>query len=56
MIALKGDPIWTHISAFHLPFPPFDIDSGMDVDGVPREEAEKLGLILASPHLLIHVL
>jgi hypothetical protein len=45
MIALKNDPIWIRISAFHLPFPPFDLDSGMDVDGVPRREAEKLGLI-----------
>jgi hypothetical protein len=45
MIALKNDPVWTRISAFHLPFPPFDLDSGMDVDAVPRNEAEKLGLI-----------
>ncbi len=45
MIALKNDPIWVHISAFHLPFPPFDLDSGMDVDAIPRNEAEKLGLL-----------
>jgi tetratricopeptide (TPR) repeat protein len=45
MIALKNDPVWTKISVFHLPFPPFDIDSGMDVDAIPRKEAEKLGLI-----------
>ena len=45
MIALRNDPVWTRISAFGLPFPPFDLDSGMDLDVVPRDEAEKLGLI-----------
>ncbi|HEY5297772.1 MAG TPA: hypothetical protein VIK59_07590 [Verrucomicrobiae bacterium] len=45
MIALKNDPVWIRISAFGLPFPPFDLDSGMDVDAVPRNEAEKLGLL-----------
>ncbi len=45
MIALRNDPVWTRISAFHLPFPPFDLDSGMDVDAVPRNEAAQLGLI-----------
>jgi hypothetical protein len=45
MIALKSDPIWIRISEFRLPFPPFDLDSGMHVDGIPRKEAEELGLL-----------
>ncbi len=45
MIALKNDPIWARISAFHLPFPPFELDSGMRFDGIPRIEAEELGLL-----------
>jgi hypothetical protein len=45
MIALRNDRVWTRISAFSLPFPPFDLDSGMDLDVVPRNEVEKLGLI-----------
>lgn len=48
MIALKNDPIWVAISAFGLPYPPFDFGSGMDVRDVDREEAEAFGLI--SPH------
>jgi hypothetical protein len=45
MIALKNDPIWKAISAFGLPYPPFDFNSGMDVEDVSREEAVDLGLI-----------
>jgi len=45
MIALRNDPVWVRISAFGLPFPPFDLDSGMDLDVVSRNEAEKLGLL-----------
>lgn len=45
MIALKNDPIWTEISAFGLPYPPFDFNSGMDVRDVDRGEAIALGLI-----------
>ncbi len=45
MIALRDDTVWTRISAFGLPFPPFDLDSGMDLSVVPRNEAEKLGLL-----------
>jgi hypothetical protein len=45
MIALKNDPIWTEISEFGLPYPPFDFGSGMDVRDVDREEAVALGLI-----------
>lgn len=45
MVALKNDPIWTAISRFGVPFPPFDFQSGMGLDDVSREDAEALGLI-----------
>lgn len=39
MLALKGDPIWEHISRFGHPYPPFDYGSGMGVEEVDRETA-----------------
>jgi len=45
MIALKTDPIWEDISAFGLPYPPYDFNSGMDVQDVDRQEAEDLGVM-----------
>ena len=45
MIALKDDSIWEDISAFGLPYAPFDYNSGMDLRDVSREEAIDLGLI-----------
>lgn len=45
MIALKSSPIWTEISEFGLPHPPFDYNSGMDVRGVDFIEADRLGLV-----------
>lgn len=45
MIALKSDPIWTEISEFGTPYPPFDYNSGMWVRDVDRETAEELGLL-----------
>jgi hypothetical protein len=45
MIALKSDPVWAKISRFGLPYPPFDFNSGMDVQDVDRAEAMELGLI-----------
>lgn len=45
MIALKDDSIWEEISAFGLPWAPFDYNSGMDLQDVDRDEAEELGLI-----------
>lgn len=45
MIALKSSPIWETISRFGVPYPPFDFNSGMWVQDVPRSEAEELGLI-----------
>jgi hypothetical protein len=45
MIARKDDPVWTAISTFGNPWPPFDFGSGMGVLDVDREEAEELGVI-----------
>lgn len=45
MIALKSSPIWTEISAFGLPHPPFDYNSGMGVRGVSVLETRRLGLL-----------
>ena len=45
MIALKNDPIWEDISAFGLPYAPFDYNSGMDLRDVGYDEAVELGLI-----------
>lgn len=44
-IALKTSPIWTALSAFGTPWPPFDFGSGMGVEDVDRAEAESLGLV-----------
>ncbi len=45
MIARKDDDIWESISAFGLPYAPFDFNSGMDVMDVDRDEAIALGVI-----------
>lgn len=45
MVALKTDPIWTKISRFGTPWPPFDFGSGMGLNDISRDEAEQLGLI-----------
>lgn len=45
MIALKTDPIWSRISAFGTPYPPFDWGSGMGVEDVTRSECLALGVI-----------
>ena len=45
LIAVKNAPIWTAISRFGLPYPPFDFNSGMDVRDVERAEAISLGVI-----------
>lgn len=45
MIALKGDPVWSGISRFGTPYPPYDFNSGMWVEDVTRAEAVELGLI-----------
>ncbi len=45
MIALRNTPIWTNLSRFGLPYPPFDFNSGMGVELIDREEAMSLKLI-----------
>lgn len=45
MVALKDSGIWTALSVFGRPWPPFDWGSGMGVASVSRSEAEDLGLI-----------
>ena len=45
MVALKDDPIWTAISRFGCPYPPFDYNSGMGLDDVSHDEAVALGVI-----------
>lgn len=46
-IALKTDPIWSAISAFGHPWPPFDFNSGMGLRDVGRREAIRYGVIAA---------
>jgi hypothetical protein len=46
MLAQVNDPIWTKISAFGNPYPPFDYGSGMGVLDLPRAEAADLGFPL----------
>jgi len=45
MIALKTSPIWTAISRFGVPWPPFDFGSGMILRNIARPDAIALGLI-----------
>lgn len=45
MIALKTDPIWTLISRFGTPWPPFDWGSGMGLRSIDRRTAESYGLL-----------
>lgn len=45
MVALKSSPIWTAISRFGTPWPPFDFNSGMGLEDIFREDAEALGLL-----------
>ena len=45
MIALKTSPVWTAISRFGVPYPPYDFGSGMGVIDIPRATAIQLGLI-----------
>lgn len=45
MLARKDSPIWTQLSRFGRPHPPFDFNSGMGVEDVRRGECIELGLI-----------
>lgn len=47
MIAIVDDPIWTAISDFGNPFPPYAFGSGMGVRAVKKSEAVRLGVISA---------
>lgn len=44
MIALKTSPVWSSISRFGKPHPPFDFNSGMGVEEIDVDTAEALGL------------
>lgn len=48
MIALNSDPIWKAISFLRLPFPPFDVGSGMDVRNINWKNAEDVGLVISA--------
>jgi len=45
MVALKNDPVWTRLSRFGTPYPPFDFNSGMGVHEIDWDEAVELGLL-----------
>jgi hypothetical protein len=45
MIALKDSEVWSRISRFGTPWPPFDFNSGMGVRNIGRRECVRLGLI-----------
>ena len=52
MVARKDSPIWTSLGdpatfpdGLGNPYPPFAFNSGMDVEDVRRDEAERLGVI-----------
>lgn len=45
MIALKNDRIWTEISRFGLPYPPYDFGSGMWIRDISRQEAMAAGVM-----------
>jgi hypothetical protein len=44
-VALKNDPIWTAISRFGNPYPPFDYSSGMWVRDADDALAARLGVV-----------
>lgn len=45
LAALKTDPVWTSLSRFGTPWPPFDFGSHMGLRDLLRPEAEALGLL-----------
>ncbi|MFH0907199.1 MAG: hypothetical protein V1929_00350 [bacterium] len=45
MVALKDDEVWTGISRFGNPYPPYDYNSGMWTLPVSRSDAVALGVI-----------
>lgn len=51
MAALKTDPVWTKLSRFGTPWPPFDFNSGMGVMERDREQAVAWGLLAADEQM-----
>lgn len=45
MIALRNSGLWSALSRFGTPWPPFDFGSGMGLEDIDRDEAVALGLI-----------
>lgn len=45
LVALKTDPVWSRLSRFGSPWPPFDFNSGTWVQDVFWDEAVQLGLL-----------
>ncbi len=45
LIARKDDRIWSAISDFGRPWPPFKFGSGMGIEDIDRDEAESLGVL-----------
>lgn len=45
MIARKDDAVWSGISRFGRPYPPFDYGSGMGLRAIARGEAVELGIV-----------
>jgi hypothetical protein len=46
MVALTNDSVWTALSDFGFPFPPFSMDGAMWVEQVAAAEAREMGLAL----------
>jgi hypothetical protein len=44
MVARKDDPVWSAISDFGFPFPPFSFDFNLWIESVDINAAEKLGV------------
>lgn len=53
MIAKKGDPIFTAISAFGQPWEPFDFGSGMGLEDIDVIEARELGVVGATERVQV---
>jgi hypothetical protein len=51
LVALKTDPVWTAISRFGVPWPPFDFGSKRELRDLDRAEAEELGLLTTEDEL-----
>ena len=45
MIALKTSPVWSELSVFGNPFPPFDYNSGMGIRDIAKSVCREIGLL-----------